>query len=539
MTTGSSAPVSSLGGAPGAPLFRNPNDTGLLGLPHEIIMDIVLRVLFGDQPSAVRDVGALAGSCYQLHSICRDDCIRENIFLLCLRQRKVRCQQVDMSRFSGVLPTGGSRLVAYRSVDRPSSPSCRVTVLDTAERNKELCTFDVPALSSTCHVVRNNRLLGHTSQNLAIFSLITGMQTAQLLVEEGRECVAAAPCADGRIAYATVLQRARGGRYQSRLEVWNPETGTNTYKPLTLPERARVCALETHGNIVLSYIQPRKDSTTLEVKIWDLDMQLLYSLSDTEVFACAGVPLRDKSPWISSPCTLCDHKLVVLKCSKSGDDIYVWDYAAGPKNIVQINKGAPPLKFHVASLTPSPCKKWVIVLYRNERLEAQSLEPPYSVVCLREGEKAVKCAAYIPSSKLQQATPCIAVGGRVLFQAYERRSLGLWNPQKPHDLIPTIPLGNRVLLVRAHLRIDSAIRVSGATEGESTVCWPTQNMFPLGGNSLLFGCVPRFSTTMEPTMLMQLPSPQGAVLPLAVLHFDVPPSAVVASHPSGAPCCIQ
>lgn len=526
-------------GASGVTVFRNPaNAGGLLGLPDEIIMYIAFRVLVSDQ-----SVDALARTCWRLRRICRDEQFKRQlpgvIFFSHLQRGDFAHREIAMPpNSSGVLPTGNGRLVAYKThacplphayrsnckIEHPQA--CTVTVVDTKE-NKPPHIFVVPASSSTLRVVGNDHLLACTPKALEIFNLTTGKRTKQLLVEGETVCVAASPCAGESIAYATVQIRAGELPCESMLEVWDPKTQARSTMPLALPKWTWIGAIETYGNIVLGYTQQFGNPIS-DVKIWDLETQQLYSSCDTEVFARFGVRLwdDDSMPFISSPCVICDHKLVMLKCKQDDlrDSIYVWDYASGPKRIVQINKDAPDSGDGIASLTPSPCEKWVIVLYCNGRLEARSIKAPHAVVFLREGEWGSKRQLRISSSLLQQATPCIAVGRRVLFNRNEEGCFAIWDPQNPRAPITTISLGDRVTLVHPdrEVGVDVAVRVRDAATGESTLCLPTQNMFFLGDSSILFGGVPSFVFTSD-SLAVRFPAYEGPRLPLMVWNFDSKP----------------
>jgi len=551
-------------GASGVTVFRNPaNAGGLLGLPDEIIMYIAFRVLVSDQ-----SVDALARTCWRLRRICRDEQFKRQlpgvIFFSHLQRGDFAHREIAMPpNSSGVLPTGNGRLVAYKThacplphayrsnckIEHPQA--CTVTVVDTKE-NKPPHIFVVPASSSTLRVVGNDHLLACTPKALEIFNLTTGKRTKQLLVEGETVCVAASPCAGESIAYATVQIRAGELPCESMLEVWDPKTQARSTMPLALPKWTWIGAIETYGNIVLGYTQQFGNPIS-DVKIWDLETQQLYSSCDTEVFARFGVRLwdDDSMPFISSPCVICDHKLVMLRMSERGpvDDIYVWDYAAGPENIVQLNKDEPLSKYSVASLTPSPCGKWVIVLYLDGRLEARRLERPRAVVALRGEQWANTQPAYIPSSRFQQTTPCIAVGRRVLFNASEATCFGIWDPERPHDPITTVSLGDRMVLVNHLMNAvvvdDTVVKVrGGATTGAATRYSPTQNMFFLGGSSILFGCVPSVGPTTDARIVRQIPRSSSDLLPLMIWNFDTRPvvkeqDGKPPEAPSQGPCCIS
>jgi len=559
-------------GTSGVTPFRNPNDTGLLGLSNEILMEIALRVLLSDSPN----VNALEGTCWRLRCICRDDHFRKQvpgaIFFSNLQRGNVACRQIDMSGFSGVLPAGEGRLVAYKQRHNKDcrecrgrmpttcrAASCTVTALDI-KKNTPSCSFDVSVSSSHLHVVGNDKLLVCSSNNLTIFNLTTGLLLSQLSLEEGeeREYVAASPCADGRIAYATAL-RTRRDRLSSdsMLAVWSPATGKRIDMPLDLPELTKVLTIETYKNIVLCYTQQWGHSLDL-VEIWDLDTQQLYSSRNCAVLARSGLPSHYQMAFGigTRSCVINDHKLVALNCTK--EKILVWEYAAGADAVavstlhIHEDPSLPPIRCRYAqSLTLSPCEKWVIICYEDWELEARSLEQLQNAVALRGalrgGDKETMMTC-LPSSSLHRFTSCIAVGRRVLFNMAEKACFGIWDPQKPHDPITTVSLGDKVSLQCEQGGLVDAVMLRKRRDGEQpTVCWPTQNMIPLGGSSILFGYAPTCVPVDAPFMLRTVPAPQGAILPLIVWDFDVkPPAACDASElnliprlAAGVPCCIS
>ena len=561
----------------GAP-FTNSETQGLLSLPDEVIITIALSILYREKPSAVRDIAtivALDRSCWRLHSICRDTQIqrvfqKEQLAAAALphfRRGAFTCRQIDMSHFSGVLPAGDNRLIGYMQHHEEEcmdcftitpttcrAISCTITVIDT-KKNTELRTFNLPVASASLHVLGNEQLLWHTPKALGIFNFTTGEEIAQLPLEEtGREYVAASPCADGRIAYVTALRSKRWEnrfeREEDRLAVWNRETTTTM--PLALPpELSRVCAVETYGNIVLAYIGLGK-SDRLHVNIFDLVTQQVYSSRDAAVFGQDGVSYfaengRPAPHWPMRSCVICDHKLVAIDFSR--EKIYVWNCASGAAavNTVQINKSTSDLHTlrRPVSLIPSPCEEWVIVLYSDERLEARSLTQLQKVVALREGEErdpgesAHIPVTHIPSSRLQLATPCLAVGRKVLFNTDQGRSLGIWNPQKPDDPITTVSLGSGVLLLRPRhytgaimVRDNPMISTPIGTGRQERfpICLPTGNIFSLGNSSILFGCVLPCIYFQENKLFMEDYASQISIYPPVVWDFDVPPPS--SSHVS-------
>ena len=540
-------------GTSGVTPFRNPNDTGLLGLSNEILMEIALRVLLSDSPN----VNALEGTCWRLRCICRDDHFRKQvpgaIFFSNLQRGNVACRQIDMSGFSGVLPAGEGRLVAYKqhhdqAYHECQGPlcttcgaiSCTVTVLDT-KKNTQSSPFDVSAASSNLHVVGNDKLLVCSPNNLAIFDLTTGIPISKLPLEEGeRRYVAASPCADGRIAYATRLKTWQDRLSDSMLAVWSPETGGRINMPLGLPRETFVHKIETYGNIVLGFTRQYGTGDN-HVEIWDLDTQRLYSSREVAVLA-RGLPEPDDAlctrPWV-----MYGHKLVALNFSR--EEICVWDYPAGANAVavstLQIHE-APSLlpirRRYAQSLTLSPCEKWVVICYLEwgqGQLEARSLEQLEKAVALRE-RKEIKMMKHLPSSPLHMSTPCIAVGRRVLFNMAEGACFGIWDPQKPYDPIETVSLGDKVSLLCKQGQVVDAVMLSKRGDGEQpTVCWPTQSVISLGGSSILFGCVPRCAPTFMPSaLIVSTASQEEATLPLMVWDFNAPAlacDAVVARGP--------
>jgi len=546
MSTGSSAVTS---GVSDATVFRNPtNAGGLLSLPDELTQRIASYVLFSEHSPAVRDLAALAGSCWQLHGVvCSDPTLQPvTRFFSNLQRRKFTYYPIDMSSFSGVQPAGRNRLIAYKenhSADCVNcshrgklDPACReasctITVLDTKYKKKPY-TFNLPGSSSRLHVLGNNELFLFNAKKLRVINFETDKSIRETafrsLVNERQEFVAAAPCAGGKIAYAVALKNQETGDRCDEghiLGVWNPVRPKGFGVALDLPKGTEVRVIQTYGNVVLAYTTEGYRGN-VHVEIWDLDAQNLYSSRRTAAFD-GRAPLSDTMfrDLTLHSCIICDHKLVVVKEELDSTNLYVWDYVSDQVTVnplpVYEDPSSPPLRTPLR-LTPSPCGKWVTILYNDGQFEACSLEQPQNGVVLRKGTgEDIKAEMYIPSSTFQYATPCIAVGRRVLFNIAEKACFGIWDPQKPRDPITTVSLGDQMLLIRDRGGVEAVVGVRDAATGESTICLPTQNMISLGGSSILFGCVPQCDRIIGSYLLVQSPSPPETILPLMVWDFDV------------------